>query len=80
MSDDNGTNNWPQILKFLFDSANSNDLQLKHSALLILSSVPGVFGSEQNKYLDVIKQMLCHYLCENTTEEVFLKSIQQIND
>lgn len=68
--DDSGNNNWTEILKFLFDSANSNSLQLKECSLLILTSVPGVFGNEQNKYLDVIKQMLIHYLCDISSEEI----------
>ncbi|CAG2115591.1 unnamed protein product, partial [Medioppia subpectinata] len=74
--DDNGNNSWPQILKFLFDSANANNLELKHSALLIFAAVPGVFGNQQTKYLEVIRQMLIQYLCENSNEEVKISAVK----
>ena len=58
MIDDDGNNTWPDILKFLFDCASSDDPTLKESALQIFGIVPGIFGGQQNQYIDVIKQML----------------------
>ncbi|XP_054167473.1 importin-5-like [Oppia nitens] len=74
--DDNGNNNWPEILQFMFESANSPDISIRHSALLIFASVPGIFGSEQSKYLSVIKQMLINYLCNDSDEEVKISAVK----
>ena len=38
-SDDEGNNTWPEILKFLFDCANSGNNELKESALIIFRLV-----------------------------------------
>ena len=37
VSDDNGTNNWQEVLKFMFDLANSGDPGLMESALHIFA-------------------------------------------
>ena len=39
VTDESGTNTWPDVLKFLFDCANSPNANLRESALLILRSV-----------------------------------------
>jgi hypothetical protein len=43
---------------------------------LLFSAVPGVFGNQQNKYLEVIRQMLIHYLCDNSNEEVKTSAVK----
>ncbi|XP_060845313.1 importin-5-like [Rhopalosiphum padi] len=55
--DDEGNNNWPEFLNFLFQCANFPSNDMKDSALRIFINVPGVFGNQQSNYLVVIKQM-----------------------
>ncbi|XP_040192060.1 importin-5 [Rana temporaria] len=56
--DDDGNNQWPEALKFLFDSVSSQDVGLRESALHIFWNFPGIFGNQQQHYLEVIKRML----------------------
>jgi hypothetical protein len=56
--DDDGNNTWPEFLRFLFELANTASPILKENALILFALVPGIFGSQQSTYLDVIKQML----------------------
>ncbi|KAM8975291.1 importin-5 [Pelodytes ibericus] len=56
--DDDGNNQWPEALKFLFDSVSSQDVALREAALHIFWNFPGIFGNQQQHYLDVIKRML----------------------
>ncbi|CAH2223637.1 importin-5 [Pelobates cultripes] len=56
--DDDGNNQWPEALKFLFDSVSSQDVGLREAALHIFWNFPGIFGNQQQHYLDVIKRML----------------------
>uniref|UniRef100_A0A2S2Q881 Importin-5 n=1 Tax=Sipha flava TaxID=143950 RepID=A0A2S2Q881_9HEMI len=60
--DDDGNNNWPEFLNFLFQCASSPSIEMKDSALRLFTSVPGVFGNQQSNYLIVIKQMLIQAL------------------
>ncbi|KAI0224095.1 Importin-5 [Lamellibrachia satsuma] len=76
MLDENGTNTWPDVLKFLFDCANSPTADLRESALLILSIVPGIFGNQQNHYLDVIKQMLNRCLADQANPKVRFMAVK----
>jgi hypothetical protein len=70
ISDDDGNMTWPEVLKFLFDCASSQDVAFRESALLIFSVVPGVFGAQQAQYLDVIKQMLEQCLADPSHQGV----------
>ncbi|KAK1876487.1 Importin-5 [Dissostichus eleginoides] len=56
--DDDGNNQWPEVLKFLFDSVNSDSVNLRESALHIFWNFPGIFGNQQQHYMEVIKRML----------------------
>ncbi|KAK6485727.1 importin-5 [Huso huso] len=56
--DDDGNNQWPEVLKFLFDSVSSQNVGLRESALHIFWNFPGIFGNQQQHYLEVIKRML----------------------
>ncbi|XP_043927244.1 importin-5 [Protopterus annectens] len=58
MLDDDGNNQWPEVLKFLFESVSSQDVGLREAALHIFWNFPGIFGNQQQHYLDVIKRML----------------------
>ncbi|CAF4482875.1 unnamed protein product, partial [Didymodactylos carnosus] len=55
--DDNDTNQWPEVLQFLFESANSNHNSLKESALVIFESFPGIFGSQAEQLTTLIHQI-----------------------
>uniref|UniRef100_A0A3Q1F5X6 Karyopherin (importin) beta 3 n=1 Tax=Acanthochromis polyacanthus TaxID=80966 RepID=A0A3Q1F5X6_9TELE len=67
--DDDGNNQWPEVLKFLFDSVNSDNVGLREAALHIFWNFPGIFGNQQQHYMEVIKRMLvqsCTSLPHNT--------------
>jgi len=57
--DEEGQNRWPEILKFLYDccSEGSGD-HMKEAALHIIIAFPGIFGTQQETYIQVIKTML----------------------
>ncbi|XP_041352900.1 importin-5-like [Gigantopelta aegis] len=67
---------WPEVLKFMFECANSPDAGLRESALHIFSSVPGIFGNQQAHYLDVIKQMLGQCLQDRANPPVWFEAIK----
>ncbi|CAB3366645.1 Hypothetical predicted protein [Cloeon dipterum] len=70
MVDEDGNNQWPDFLRFLFDCANSPMPALKESALRMFTLVPGVFGNQQANYLDLIKQMLHQSLLDTPNYSV----------
>ncbi|TKC53354.1 hypothetical protein EI555_005669 [Monodon monoceros] len=57
-AEEDGNNQWPEGLKFLFDSVSSQNVGLREAALHIFWNFPGIFGNQQQHYLDVIKRML----------------------
>ncbi|EEC04565.1 Ran-binding protein, putative [Ixodes scapularis] len=59
--DDDANNHWPEFLKFLFTCASASSPVLRESALQIFTSVPGIFGNQQSRYLDMIRQMLVRF-------------------
>lgn len=62
--DDDGTNRWPEVLQFLFELSNSQDINLKESALNIFTSFPGIFGSQEQHYIQVIHNLLFQSLSD----------------
>ncbi|XP_066262018.1 importin-5 [Euwallacea similis] len=76
--DDEGNNQWPEFLQFLFHCANDPNPQLKESALTMFTSVPGVFGNQQNNYLDLIKQMLMQSLQPTEAYEVRFQAVRAV--
>ncbi|CAG5078833.1 Similar to Ipo5: Importin-5 (Mus musculus) [Cotesia congregata] len=76
--DDDGNNQWPEFLNFLFQCANSPMPALKESALRIFTSVPGVFGSQQTNYLTLIKQMLQQSVMDTANYEVQYQAVRAI--
>ncbi|CAL1261451.1 unnamed protein product [Larinioides sclopetarius] len=68
--DDEGNNHWPDFLKYLFDSARSPDPFIREIALLMFASIPGVFGNQQSRYIDVIRQMLSQSLTDQQSQQV----------
>uniref|UniRef100_A0A8C5LW63 Importin 5 n=1 Tax=Leptobrachium leishanense TaxID=445787 RepID=A0A8C5LW63_9ANUR len=65
--DDDGNNQWPEALKFLFESVSSQDVGLREAALHIFWNFPGIFGNQQQHYLDVIKRMLVQCMQDQNT-------------
>ncbi|XP_069496567.1 importin-5 [Ambystoma mexicanum] len=67
--DEDGNNQWPEALKFLFESVSSQNVGLREAALHIFWNFPGIFGNQQQHYMDVIKRMLvqCMQDQENPT-------------
>ncbi|KAL1491195.1 hypothetical protein ABEB36_011831 [Hypothenemus hampei] len=76
--DDEGNNQWPEFLQFLFQCANDPNPVLREAALTMFTSVPTVFGNQQNNYLDLIKQMLMQSLQPTQTYEVRFQAVRAI--
>jgi HEAT repeat protein len=55
--DEESNQTWQDVLKFLFSCASSNEARLKEVALLIVDNVPGIFGRQQNDYVNLINEM-----------------------
>ena len=58
LTDDDGNNLWPEFLTFLFTMASSQSPDAKEIALHMFASVPGVFGSQEKQYIEVIESSL----------------------
>lgn len=56
--DENGTNHWPDGLKFLIDSIHSKNVVLWEVALHVFWHFPGIFGNQDRHDLDIIKRLL----------------------
>lgn len=52
---------------------------LKEAALTMFTSVPGVFGNQQNNYLDLIKQMLTQSLQPQGEYEVRFQAVRAVS-
>lgn len=76
--DDDGNNQWPDFLQFLFQCANSPSPQLQESALRIFASVPSMFGNQETQYLDLIKQMLSKSMEPTADAEVRFQAVRAI--
>ncbi|KAM9820263.1 importin-5 [Neosynchiropus ocellatus] len=68
--DDDGNNQWPEVLKFLFESVNSDNVGLREGALHIFWNFPGIFGNQQQHYLDVIKRMLVQCMQDQANPQI----------
>ncbi|XP_012881872.1 PREDICTED: ran-binding protein 6 isoform X2 [Dipodomys ordii] len=56
--DEDGTNHWPEGLKFLIDSIYSKNVVLWEVALHVFWHFPGIFGNQDRHDLDIIKRLL----------------------
>uniref|UniRef100_A0A3Q3K9F1 Importin-5 n=1 Tax=Monopterus albus TaxID=43700 RepID=A0A3Q3K9F1_MONAL len=68
--DDEGNNQWPEVLKFLFDSVNSDSVGLREAALHIFWNFPGIFGNQQQHYMEVIKRMLVQCMQDQANPQI----------
>uniref|UniRef100_A0A8D2Q8N0 Importin 5 n=1 Tax=Varanus komodoensis TaxID=61221 RepID=A0A8D2Q8N0_VARKO len=71
--DEDGNNQWPEGLKFLFDSVSSQNVGLREAALHIFWNFPGIFGNQQQHYLEVIKRMLVQ--CMQDQENPMIRTL-----
>lgn len=76
--DDDANNQWPEFLQFMFQCVNSQNPQLQESALRIFASVPGIFGNQQDNYMDLIKQMLMKSMDPSSESEVKIQAVRAI--
>ncbi|KNE88054.1 hypothetical protein PSTG_18551 [Puccinia striiformis f. sp. tritici PST-78] len=76
--DDESNNQWPEILQFLFQCANSSSSQLQESALRIFTSVPNIFGNQEAQYIDLIKQMFAKSLEPTADVEVRFQAVRAV--
>ena len=70
--DDDGNNQWPDVLKFLYECCNSSEDKLKECALHIFIAFPGIFGGQQDTYIQVIKEMLVSCIVPGIPDKVRL--------
>ncbi|TWW64295.1 Importin-5 [Takifugu flavidus] len=68
--DDDGNNQWPELLKFLFDAVNSSNVGLREAALHIFWNFPGIFGNQQQHYMEVIKRMLVQCMQDQANPQI----------
>lgn len=76
--DEDGNNQWPDFLQFLFQCANSPSAQLQESALRIFASVPSIFGNDEAQYMDLIKQMLTKSMEPSADVEVRFQAVRAV--
>lgn len=49
---------WEQMLNFVFNCAKSDAVNHKEIAMHMIENVPGIFGEEPHKYVEVVKSIL----------------------
>ncbi|XP_049887445.1 importin-5 [Pectinophora gossypiella] len=77
--DDDGVNQWPEFLQFMFNCANSQDPNMKEAGIRMFTSVPGVFGNQQNQNLDVIKRMLLSALQPTESQALRVQAVKAVS-
>jgi len=70
--DEESNNQWPDVLKFLYECCNSGEDKMKECALHIIIAFPGIFGGQQDTYLQVIKEMLVSCIVPGIPDKVRL--------
>ncbi|CAH2099620.1 unnamed protein product [Euphydryas editha] len=76
--DDDGVNQWPEFLQFMFNCASAQDPNIKEAGIRMFTSVPGVFGNLQNENLDVIKRMLLSALQPTESEALRMQAVKAV--
>ncbi|CAG9576082.1 unnamed protein product [Danaus chrysippus] len=76
--DDDGVNQWPEFLQFMFNCASAQDPNIKEAGIRMFTSVPGVFGNRQNENLDVIKRMLLSTLQPTESEALQMQAVKAV--
>lgn len=75
--DDDGVNQWPEFLQFMFNCAGAQDPNIQEAGIRMFTSVPGVFGHRQNENLVVIKRMLLTAL-QSTSEALRTQAVKAV--
>ncbi|KAI1730971.1 HEAT-like repeat domain-containing protein [Ditylenchus destructor] len=57
INDDSGKQEWTGVLQFLEMCATSEDAGARETAMSLIENVPNIFGSDQQRYMNGIKQM-----------------------
>ncbi|XP_047523500.1 importin-5 [Pieris napi] len=76
--DDDGVNQWPEFLQFMFNCANAQDSNIKEAGIRMFTSVPGVFGNQQTENLDFIKRMLLSALQPSESEALRMQAAKAV--
>lgn len=76
--DEEGNNQWPDLLMFLFQGVNSESPPLQEAALRIFGSVPTIFGNQEEQFLGRIKMMLAKSMEPTTNVEVRYIAVRTI--
>ncbi|XP_072935690.1 importin-5 [Epargyreus clarus] len=76
--DDDGNNQWPEFLQFMFNCASAQDPNIKEAGIRMFTSVPGVFGNRQNDNLNVIKQMLVSALQPTESATLRMQAVKAV--
>ncbi|CAF3533119.1 unnamed protein product [Rotaria sp. Silwood1] len=79
LMDENEQSQWPEIMEFLFQSANSSHSALKESALIIFEAFPGIFGNQAEQLTQIIHQIFLSCLNDENTKTV-THSLANSND
>ncbi|KAF9815034.1 hypothetical protein SFRURICE_010592 [Spodoptera frugiperda] len=75
--DDDGVNQWPEFLQFMFNCAGAQDPNIQEAGIRMFTSVPGVFGHRQNENLPVIKRMLLTAL-QSSSEPLRIQAVKAV--
>ncbi|CAF3171888.1 unnamed protein product [Rotaria socialis] len=68
LMDENDQSQWPEVMEFLFQSANSSHSALKESALIIFEAFPGIFGNQAEQLTQIIHQIFLNCLNDQDTK------------
>ncbi|CAF1188329.1 unnamed protein product [Rotaria sp. Silwood1] len=68
LMDENDQSQWPEVMEFLFQSANSSHNVLKQSSLVIFEAFPGIFGNQAEQLTQIIHQIFLNCLNDQDTE------------
>ncbi|TMS11688.1 Importin-5 [Larimichthys crocea] len=74
--DDDGNNQWPELLKFLFDSVTRTTSACEK----LPCTYSGIFGNQQQHYMEVIKRMLVQCMQDQANPQAVNESCYQADD
>ena len=72
-SDQNNNHPWPELLQFLFQCAQSGKSSGIETALNLIYQCPTIFGSQLEKYSDVLRNLLGQ--CMAPTQTISLRGL-----
>lgn len=76
--DDDCNNQWPEVLQFLLQSVNSTSPHMQEAALRIFSSVPTIFGNQEDQNLGRIKMMLAKAMEPTSDMEIRFLAVRAV--